>query len=73
MLAALMDRCKIRGESDNITAVLIKTAESSIKRPQTGIRGLLGRFSPKKEECPQVPTLLETAQIVHIQGTAGMK
>lgn len=73
VLTELMEQCKIRGEGDNITAVLIKTAESSIKRHQAGIRGLFERLSQKKEEYPQVSTLLETAQIVHIQGTAGME
>lgn len=68
-LTGLTETCKRRGETDNITAVLVKTRESGIApAAPAGLRGLLGRLRGPKEPGVTAPlgaALLETAQIVH--------
>lgn len=70
-LTDIVEDCKIRGEDDNITAILIKAAESPMAAPKpVGLHGLLGRLGKKKDrECCKQPgaILVETAQIVYTQ------
>lgn len=70
-LAGIVEDCKARGEGDNITAVLIKAAESPLSAPEPGgLRGLLGRLGKKKDQGPERQpgaVLVETAQIVYTQ------
>lgn len=73
LLCDMTELCKTRGETDNITAVLLKTAESGCaKLTQTGIKGFWHKFSRSKEEVPvEKAALIETAQIVHTQEVIG--
>lgn len=68
-LAGIVEDCKARGERDNITALLIKAAESRLPDRPGGLRGLLDRMSRKQEPSParSGPVLVETAQIVYTQ------
>ena len=70
-LAGIVEDGKARGEGDNITAVLIKAAESPLSAPEPGgLRGLLGRLGKKKDQGPERQpgaVLVETAQIVYTQ------
>lgn len=63
--------CKSRGETDNITAILLKTQESTYAHPKPmGIRKFKKMFhitAPDNEEF--AAKLLETAQIIHTQET----
>lgn len=74
-LAGLVEDCKARGEGDNITAVLIKAAESPLApKKRGGLGGLLGRMGKKKhpgQEHTSGAVLVETAQIVYTQERIG--
>lgn len=62
--------CKIRGETDNITSVLIKTWESSYVKPKKfGIDQLRRAFHLASADKGGTVTLLETAQVIHTQET----
>ncbi len=76
MTAALKEAtelCERRGETDNITALLIKTQESDYVKPKrAGLEKLKKMFhigSPT-ERTPAV-SLLETAQVTHTQEVVG--
>lgn len=68
-LSGVAEDCKARGERDNITAILIKAAESPVVRSEPGgWRRLFGRIGKKKSlesEGQSTVTLIETAQIVY--------
>ena len=70
-LSDVVADCMARGEGDNITAVLIKAAESPVPPPAAGgLRGLLGRMGKRPEQSPgtgREPVLMETAQILYTQ------
>lgn len=72
MTAALREAtelCKRRGETDNITALLLKPQESVYVRPQkSGIKRIkqMLRIAVPDDATP-VAMLLETAQIIHTQ------
>ena len=72
-LAGLVEDCKARGEGDNITAVLVKAAESPLAAPRRGLRGLLSRMGKKTDDPGRMPraVLVETAQIVYTQERIG--
>lgn len=62
-LFELTERCKNRGESDNITAVICKARESTFSAPAKG--GLLRRLrQSRNEEAP--PTSLKQLESAHI-------
>lgn len=61
VLTSLAEDCKGRGETDNLTAVLIKTAETALNRPR-GLRLLFGR---RKDTPEGAAVLVETAQLIH--------
>mgnify|MGYP000155984801 FL=1 len=72
MIAALRETtelCKHRGETDNITALLLKTQESVYVRPQKSginrIKQMLHIAVP--DDAAPVAMLLETAQVIHTQ------
>ena len=72
MIAALRETtelCKHRGETDNITALLLKTQESVYVRPQKSginrIKQMLHIAVP--DNAAPVAMLLETAQVIHTQ------
>jgi serine/threonine protein phosphatase PrpC len=68
-LIELTERCKARGETDNITAVAVKTAESRLARPDAE-GGLFSRLWNKKKAAPEPapgPVLLDTAHILHTE------
>lgn len=60
-LAGLAEDCKSRGETDNLTGVLIQTEETAVSRP----RGLRRLFGEKKDAPEGTAALAETAQIIH--------
>lgn len=68
-LIELTERCKARGETDNITAVAVKTAESRLARPD--VEGVFfSRLWNRKKAVPEPapgPVLLETAHILHTE------
>lgn len=70
-LCDLTELCKGRGETDNITAVLVKASES--KRPVKlfPLKNLRTRFRGQKDST-QKEELVETAQIVHTQEAIGL-
>ena len=73
MTAALREAtelCKSRGETDNITSVLIRSRRSdSIKPKKFGVDRLHQAFHPAKANREQTVTLLETAQVTHTEET----
>lgn len=76
MTATLHDAielCKHRGETDNITALLLKTQESVYVRPQKSgisrIKQMLHIAAP--DTAAPAAVLLETAQVVHTQEVVG--
>lgn len=65
-LAELTAVCKQRGEKDNITAILCRTAESQYTPPPSVLKQTLQKLHIKKRpDINNQATLLETAQIVH--------
>lgn len=65
-LAELTERCKARGEGDNITAVAAKAAESAVPAESGGFfRRLLGRKSTPVPPAQPAYTVLEAAHILH--------
>lgn len=62
-LMGMTELCKQREEMDNITAILIRSAESAV-RPKKK-KGLL--FGRKKKDEADGPVLVETAQITHTE------
>lgn len=70
-LSNMTELCKRRGETDNISAILLKTAESAYVPEQKGVKKLLQRLRPTPTEAPQRPYILETAQIIHTQEVIG--
>ena len=73
MTAALREAtelCKSRGETDNITSVLIKTRESDYVKPKKfGMDQIRQAFHLTKANKEQTVTLLETAQVIHTEET----
>lgn len=76
MTTALHDAtelCKCRGETDNITAILLKAQESAYMRPKkteiSKIKQLLHISGPENAAASAV--LLETAEVIHTQETIG--
>lgn len=67
----LTELCKQRGETDNITAILIRASESSIKPVDGGgVSGLIGRLRRRKKNVLPAPIVMaETAQLVHTEET----
>jgi len=61
--------CKNRGETDNITSVLLRAQESEYMQPKkTGVGKLKEIFHiTSREAGPPVVALLETAQVTHTQ------
>lgn len=73
-LTCLTELCKDRGETDNITAVLISAEESQQDPSTRGLGGLLRRLPVHHRGTDQEtpgPLLLETAQVVHTQERLG--
>lgn len=70
-LSGMTELCKRRGETDNISAILLKTSESSYVPDQKGIKKLLRRLHPVSAEAPKQAYILETAQIIHTQEVIG--
>ena len=73
MTAALREAtelCKSRGETDNITSVLIKTQEGDCTNPKKfRLNRLRQALHLAKANREQTVTLLETAQITHTEET----
>ncbi len=74
-LRNMVDLCKERGEPDDITAILIKTKESTIGHrkcisPKDAIKRIVDR-NKKQDDCSV--KLIETAQIVHADNEAVSK
>lgn len=71
VLCEMTELCKARGETDNITAVLLKSAESGRrKRKRIDLKRLWRKIlHPQKVPYAQKATLLETAQIIHTSET----
>lgn len=67
-LRELTELCKARGETDNITALLLRSTESRI-RPK---EGLLRQFLRRRKREPEPAVLLETAQVVHTNEIIGL-
>lgn len=64
--------CKSRGETDNITSVLIKTWESNYVKPKKfGMDQLRRALHLAPADKGGTVTLLETAQVIHTQETIG--
>lgn len=65
--------CKRRGESDNITSILLKTQESSYVKPKSAgvdrLKQILHIASPDNQA--PTATLLETAQVTHTREVIG--
>lgn len=69
-LTELTDVCKQRGERDNITAVLFRTAESQYVPPQSMLQRTLQKMHLRRgPNTNNQAVLLETAQIVHTMET----
>ena len=67
-LRTLTERCKARGEGDNITAVAVKAAESAVPPAGRGIfRRFLGKRPPSAAQAGQPYTVLETGHILHTE------
>lgn len=65
--------CKSRGETDNITSVLIKTWESGYVKPKKfGMDQLRRALHLASADKGGVVALLETAQVIHTQETIGV-
>lgn len=75
MTAALLEAtelCKRRGETDNITSVLIRTWESHYVKPKKlGLEQLRRVLHLAPAAQGRTAVLLETAQVVHTQETIG--
>lgn len=70
-LCDLTELCKGRGETDNITAVLVKASESKSLVKLSPLKNLRTRFRGQKD-ATQKEELVETAQIVHTQEAIGL-
>lgn len=70
-LARLVELCKNRKETDNITAMLIRTKESEYVPKDKGFaklkNGLRSLTRKKMDEPAAVTKLLETAEIIHTE------
>lgn len=77
MTAALREAtelCKSRGETDNITSVLIKTRESDYVKPKKfGMNQIRQALHLTKVNREQTVTLLEMAQVTHTEETIGIQ
>lgn len=69
-LRDLTELCKSRGETDNITEVLLRADESEYKAISPTLKSLWARLR-KSEETDRRPELLETAQISHTKDVIG--
>ena len=68
-LVELTERCKARGEGDNITAVAVKAAESAVPVSSGGLfRRILGRKKDPPPLTPPAYTALEAFHILHTEG-----
>lgn len=65
-LQAMAEECKIRGETDNITAVLLKASESAVST-ESGLRRAWKRLLGKEEK--PTTTLVEMSQLLHTEET----
>ena len=66
ILSEVTGICMARGESDNITAILMKSTETPAVPAAGGLRGLWKRMLPKKDkDVAQGAVLMETAEIVY--------
>lgn len=68
VISDITETCMTRGETDNITAVLLKSLETPVAPAATGLRGLLGRLRSSKEKdgaMTQESVLIETAEIIY--------
>ena len=68
-LETLAERCKGRGEEDNITAVAARSAESAVPPPQGFLSRLLGRRSKDDSTSgnASVLTPVEAVRAIHVQ------
>lgn len=68
-LATVTELCKSRGETDNITGIMIRATESLAAAPKpTGLKGLFHALSRKKQDEPAPQAVvLESAQLTHTQ------
>lgn len=72
-LCEVTELCKSRGETDNITSVLIKTRESDYVKPKKfGLDQIRRVFHRVQASESRTVTLLETAQVIHTQETIGV-
>lgn len=66
------ETCKRCGETDNITAILVKTRESRYVNSKNTVKSRLRRlFRPSIDKTIPTAELLETAQIIHTQEVIG--
>lgn len=72
-LTALTETCKARGETDNLTSVLVAAAESPREPGRRGLGGLLHRLPLHwgTTSTSDEAVLLETAQVIHTQERLG--
>lgn len=74
-LHAAAEVCKVRGETDNITAVLLKAQESVYTRPKrlgtNHFKRILNIASSDNQDT--IPVLKETAQVIHTQEVIGRR
>lgn len=71
-LSEMTELCKQRGETDNITSVLLKTKESSYKEVRQNVfKKILGKLRSDNTVPKIGAALIETAQIVHTQEVIG--
>lgn len=68
-LTEMTNLCKQRGERDNITAILCRTAESQYVPPASALQRTMQKLRLRKKSENQQAVLLETAQIVHTPET----
>lgn len=70
-LSSITELCKRRGETDNISSILLKTTESSYAPEKKGLRRMFESLWRTTPDDSQQPYIIETAQIIHTQEVIG--